>query len=62
MLPDYISGTQSWEQIVKMTELQERDMRIELLKGRSIKHIDRAAKTVTGEEEHTHPYSCYRLS
>ena len=46
-LPDYISGTQSWEQLVKMTDAEEEDIDIRLNRGVSIEQIDRKAKTVT---------------
>jgi len=46
-LPDYISGTQSWEQLVRMTDAEEEDIDIRLKRGVSIEHIDRKAKTVT---------------
>ena len=46
-LPDYISGTQSWEQLVRMTDDEELDHAIQLHRGVSITHIDREAKIVT---------------
>ncbi|HEY4336487.1 MAG TPA: FAD-dependent oxidoreductase, partial [Puia sp.] len=46
-LPDYISGAQSWDQLVRMTDDEEGDISIELKRGVSIERIDRAAKTVT---------------
>lgn len=47
MLPDYISGAQTWEQLIKMKEGEESDYLINLMKGTSIQEIDRANKTVT---------------
>lgn len=47
MLPDYISGAQSWEQLIKMKEGEESDYLISLKKGTSVEKIDRANKTVT---------------
>ncbi|MHB1179675.1 MAG: FAD-dependent oxidoreductase, partial [Daejeonella sp.] len=47
MLPDYISGAQSWEQLIKMKEGEESDYLINLKKGTSVEKIDRANKTVT---------------
>ncbi|GGA87748.1 nitrate reductase [Puia dinghuensis] len=46
-LPDYISGAQRWEQLVKMTDEEEGDVDIDLRRGVSIEQIDRVAKTVT---------------
>jgi ferredoxin-nitrate reductase len=46
-LPDYISGTQSWEQLVRMTEEEEGEVDIRLHRGVSIERIDRVARTVT---------------
>ncbi|NII28552.1 molybdopterin-dependent oxidoreductase [Pseudoflavitalea sp. X16] len=56
MLPDYISGVQEWNQLVKMTDQEEYDYNITLHRGVSIEHIDRAAKTVTDSHGHTHQY------
>lgn len=47
MLPDYISGEQSWEQLVKMTDAEEPEYDINLLRGISIEEIDRVNKYVT---------------
>jgi ferredoxin-nitrate reductase len=46
MLPDYISGEQKWEQLVKMTDAEEPQYNISLLRGVSIEKIDRANKLV----------------
>jgi len=46
MLPDYISGTQSWEQLVKMTDEEEPAFDITLHRGVSIEKIDRLNKYV----------------
>jgi ferredoxin-nitrate reductase len=42
MLPDYISGEQRWEQLVKMTDEEEPGYNISLLRGVSVEKIDRA--------------------
>jgi ferredoxin-nitrate reductase len=47
MLPDYISGEQSWEQLVKMKDSDEPAYKIKMLRGVSIEKIDRANKQVT---------------
>ncbi|MCO4294111.1 molybdopterin-dependent oxidoreductase [Solitalea sp. MAHUQ-68] len=50
MLPDYISGAQSWEQLIKMPEHEEANYLIDFRKGVSVKHIDRINKVVTDSE------------
>ncbi|MGY4538983.1 ferredoxin-nitrate reductase [Mucilaginibacter sp. UYNi724] len=47
MLPDYISGEQRWEQLVKMNDEEEPGYNIKLLRGVSIERIDRVNKQVT---------------
>lgn len=61
MLPDYISGTQRWEQIVKMTEDEEGDMHVKLKKGVSITHIDRDQQTITDDQGVVYPYDILLL-
>jgi ferredoxin-nitrate reductase len=46
MLPDYISGEQRWEQLVKMTDEEEPGYKIKLLRGVSVEKIDRENKFV----------------
>jgi len=46
MLPDYISGEQQWEQLVKMKDEEEPAYNISLLRGVSIEKIDRANQLV----------------
>jgi len=46
-LPDYISGTQTWDQLVRMTDEEEGEVDVTLHRGVSIDHIDRVARTVT---------------
>jgi len=45
-LPDYISGTQRWEQLIKMTDEEEPDYHIRLHRGVSIETINREEKYV----------------
>jgi ferredoxin-nitrate reductase len=56
MLPDYISGAQAWNQLVKMTDQEEYDYNITLHRGVSIEHLDRAAKTVIDSKGNLHHY------
>ncbi len=56
MLPDYISGTQQWEQLVKIKDEEEYDFNIKLHRGVSIEAVDRQNKTVTDSRGETHTY------
>lgn len=56
MLPDYISGAQRWEQLVKMTDDEEKDYNITLHRGVSIEKIDRETKTVFDTKGNTTSY------
>lgn len=56
MLPDYISGTQQWEQLVKMRDQEETMYGVELKRGISIETIDRQNKTVTDSNGTIHSY------
>jgi len=56
MLPDYISGAQAWEQLVKMSQDEENSYNITLRQGVSITAIDRQRKTVTDSQGKKHPY------
>jgi len=56
MLPDYISGVQDWQQLVKMKDEEEFDFNIKLHRGVSIENINRTNKTVTDSKGKTHHY------
>jgi ferredoxin-nitrate reductase len=56
MLPDYISGEQQWEQLVKMKDSEELEYRISLLRGVSVEQIDRETKYVTDSRGVKTPY------
>jgi ferredoxin-nitrate reductase len=56
MLPDYISGTQQWQQLIKMKDEEEFNYNIRLHRGRSIEHIDRQHNTVTDNNGIVHHY------
>ena len=56
LLPDYISGAQTWEQLVKLREDQFTEANILVHKGIGIEHIDRRNKVVTDSEGNEHPY------
>ncbi|WP_207421428.1 nitrate reductase [Desertivirga brevis] len=46
MLPDYISGEQQWEQLVKMKDSEEPQYNIRLLRGVSVEKVNREEKYV----------------
>jgi ferredoxin-nitrate reductase len=56
LLPDYISGSQSWEQLVRLREEQFEEASITVHKGVSIEHIDRQRKVVTDSNGLEHTY------
>ncbi|WP_345269864.1 molybdopterin-dependent oxidoreductase [Nibrella viscosa] len=56
LLPDYISGAQSWEQLVKLREDQFDETKIIVHKGVGIAHIDREHKVVTDTNGVEHSY------
>lgn len=56
MLPDYISGSQTWEQLVKLREDQFAENHITVHKGVSVVHIDRKNKTVIDSDGIEHNY------
>jgi ferredoxin-nitrate reductase len=62
MLPDYISGTQQWEQLVKMTDEEERSLKVNLHRNNSISAIHRQAKTVTDSHGVVHTYDVLILA
>lgn len=56
MLPDYISGHQNWEQLVKLREDQFSEANIIVHKGLEIRNIDRKNKVVVDSEGIEHTY------
>lgn len=56
MLPDYISGVQEWEQLVKLREDQFTEANIQVHKGLEIVNIDRKNKVVIDSEGQEHTY------
>lgn len=62
MLPDYITGVQSWEQLVKMKESEESEFNIRLYKGVSVVKIDREQKSVTDSTGRTTFYDVLVLA
>lgn len=56
MLPDYISGEQRWEQLVKMTDEEEPEFNIRLLRGLSVEYINRTDRYVIDSRGNKTPY------
>jgi len=56
MLPDYISGEQQWEQLVKMKDSEEPQYNIRLLRGVSVEKINREEKYVIDSRGIKTPY------
>ena len=56
LLPDYISGVLPWNNLVKMTDAEEKQYRIRLHRGVSIEKIDRQNKIVVDSQGLSHPY------
>ncbi|MCU0429929.1 MAG: molybdopterin-dependent oxidoreductase [Cytophagaceae bacterium] len=62
MLPDYIAGTQSWPQLLKLTEDEEAALGVRVLKGISITQIDRERKLLMDSEGREHRYDLLVLA
>jgi len=62
MLPDYISGTQQWEQLVKMKDEEEEALGITLHRGVSIEQVNREEKSVTDSKGRVHHYDVLLLA
>jgi ferredoxin-nitrate reductase len=62
MLPEYISGKQEWERLVKMKEEEAVEMNIRIHKGMSIIKIDREVKKVTDSHGTVHDYDLLILA
>ncbi|GGG74979.1 hypothetical protein GCM10007415_03190 [Parapedobacter pyrenivorans] len=56
MLPDYISGTMAWQQLLRMQENEAYESNITVHHGVSIEQLDRVEKTVTDSRGDKHPY------
>ena len=56
LLPDYISGAQKWEHLVKMKAQEEFDFGLRLHRGVSIEKIDREQKLLFDSDGKIHTY------
>ncbi|HEV8287145.1 MAG TPA: molybdopterin-dependent oxidoreductase [Chitinophagaceae bacterium] len=56
LLPDYVNGSLAWNNLVKMTDEEEKDHNIKLHRGVSIEKIDRNKKIVIDSNADEHSY------
>ena len=56
MLPDYVSATQSWEQLVVLQDADIYNLKVQLHKNNGIEKINIIAKTVTDAKGDVHAY------
>ena len=56
LLPDYITGALHWNNLVKMTDAEEKEFNIKLYRGISIEKIDKDKKIVTDSNGKEHHY------
>ncbi|HTE09334.1 MAG TPA: molybdopterin-dependent oxidoreductase [Chitinophagaceae bacterium] len=56
LLPDYISGSQPWEHLVKMKPAEAFTNKIQLHRGVSVEKIDRQSKLITDSKGKAHKY------
>jgi ferredoxin-nitrate reductase len=57
MLPDYISGTQTWEQLLKLRQEQFKSYNLDVKQGIGIAEILPESKTVIDDKGEKHTYS-----
>lgn len=62
LLPDYISGTLPWSNLVKMTDAEEEEYNLTMHRGVSILHIDRKNRIVTDSNQVEHTYDVLILA
>ncbi|WP_421873530.1 molybdopterin-dependent oxidoreductase [Marinoscillum sp.] len=56
LLPDYVNETKEWEDLVKYTEEELRQLNLTMHPSNPIESINRASKTVTDSQNETHSY------
>ena len=62
MLPDYVSGTQSWQQLLKMTDRDRFDKNLIIYQSCGVQSIDRENKTITDDFNKKHSYDTLILA
>ena len=62
MLPDYISGVQEWQQLIKMKDEEEPLYKLTLHRGVSVQHINRSKKIVKDSNGIEHNYDILILA
>ncbi|NJN32993.1 MAG: FAD-dependent oxidoreductase [Saprospiraceae bacterium] len=56
MLPDYVSGTQTWEQLQKTSERELYEWNVKIHNGLGVKKLDTSNKTITDDHDQNHNY------
>jgi ferredoxin-nitrate reductase len=62
MLPDYVSGAQTFPQLLKMTDRDNADTQLIIYQGCGVQSIDRAKKTITDDFNKIHDYDLLILA
>jgi ferredoxin-nitrate reductase len=62
MLPDYVSGHQEWEKLVKIQEEDLKALNVQLFKGVSITKINQEKREVVDSKNHIHSYDILILA
>jgi ferredoxin-nitrate reductase len=62
MLPDYLSGKQEWEKLVKIQEAHLLDLNVQLSKGISITKVNPEKKEIVDSENKVHRYDLLILA
>jgi ferredoxin-nitrate reductase len=62
MLPDYVSGTQTWEQLQKTTEEELEKQHVVLHKGVGVQKITPLSKTIVDDKGNSHNYDILILA
>ena len=61
MLPDYINNMLPWQKLIKLNEIESKNLGIHLHQGNGIKSIDRKNKTVIDSKGEEHSYDLLLL-
>ncbi|MDX2196372.1 MAG: molybdopterin-dependent oxidoreductase [Cytophagales bacterium] len=61
MLPDYVSGHQKWEQLIKLKDEEIPDWDIHVHRNIAVNEINRQAKTIITDTNETHSYDILLL-
>jgi ferredoxin-nitrate reductase len=62
MLPDYVSGRQQWEQLIKLKDEEIPDWDLHVHRGELITEVDRNHKTIKSDSGEIHTYDVLLMS